>query len=92
MFREFIPPVLRADLESWGGCIAGALEEETYREFLHTAGFTQVELEVTRRYSIPDLAASGASASLTALSESEVQAVKGKFVSAFIRARKPQDA
>ncbi len=92
VFQGFIPPVLRADLESWAGCIAGALEEETYRELLNAAGFTQVEFEVTRRYSIPDLAASGANASLTALSESEVQAVEGKFVSAFIRARKPNDA
>ena len=92
VFQGFIPPVLRVDLESWAGCIAGALEEETYRDLLHAAGFTQVEVEVTRRYSIPDLAASGARASLTALSEAEVRAVDGKFVSAFIRARKPSNA
>ena len=91
VFQGSIPQVLRADLESWAGCIAGALEEETYRDLLHTAGFTQVEFEVTRRYSISDLAASGANASLKTLTEAEVHAVEGKFVSAFIRARKPQD-
>jgi len=91
VFQGSIPPVLRADLESWAGCIAGALEEETYRELLHAAGFMNVEFEVTRRYSISDLAASGASASLTSLTEAEVRGVEGKFVSAFIHARKPNE-
>ena len=31
VFQGHIPPALRADLEAWAGCIAGALEEETYR-------------------------------------------------------------
>jgi ubiquinone/menaquinone biosynthesis C-methylase UbiE len=31
VFQGQIPPVLRADLESWAGCIAGALEEDAYR-------------------------------------------------------------
>ena len=93
VFQGSIPQVLRADLESWAGCIAGALEEETYRELLHKAGFTQVEFEVTRRYSISDLAASGASASLKDTDRSlKCMRVEGKFVSAFIRARKPRDA
>ena len=91
VFQGSIPSVLRTDLESWAGCIAGALEEETYRELLQAAGFTKIEFEVTRRYSMADVAASGASASLNALTEAEVHAVEGKFVSTFIRARKPQD-
>ncbi len=90
--QESIPSALHADLEAWTGCIACALEEETYRELLHAAGFTQVEFKVTRRYSIPDLAESGACTSLTTLTEAEVGAFKGKFVSAFIHACKPHDA
>ena len=89
VFQGHIPQALRTDLESWAGCIAGALEEETYRQLLAAAGFTDVEVEVSRRYSLQDLAESGANASLAALPEAERHEVEGKFVSAFIRARKP---
>ena len=71
VFQGHIPPAIRADLEAWAGCIAGALEEETYRNLLQEAGFTDIEVEVTRRYSLSDIAESGARASLAALSQSE---------------------
>ncbi len=87
VFQGRIPPVLRADLESWAGCIAGALEEETYRALLATAGFTNVEVEVTRRYALQDIAENGAHASVAALGEAEQRDVDGRFVSAFIRAQ-----
>lgn len=89
VFQGHLPPALRIDLESWAGCIAGALEEKTYRQLLTSAGFTDIKLEVTRRYSLQDIAESGASASLAALPEAEIAEVEGKFVSAFVRARKP---
>ena len=92
VFQGHIPQALRHDLESWAGCIAGALEEETYRELLTAAGFTAIEVEVTRRYALQDIAEGGASTSLVALSEAEREDVDGKFVSAFIRARKPAEA
>jgi ubiquinone/menaquinone biosynthesis C-methylase UbiE len=88
VFQGHIPQILRQDLESWAGCIAGALEEGTYRQLLTEAGFTNIEIEITRRYSLQDVADSGASASIAALSESERSAINGKFVSAFIRAQK----
>ena len=56
------------------------------------AGVTAIEVEVTRRYAPQDIAESGASDSLAALSEAERKDVDGKFVSAFIRARKPAEA
>jgi len=89
VFQGDFPQALRADLQSWAGCFAGALEEETYRELLAQANFTEIEVEVTHRYSLQDIAESGASASLSALSEAERSKVDGRFVSAFIRARKP---
>lgn len=89
VFQGHIPQVLRADLESWAGCIGGSLDEETYRELLREAGFTGIEVEVTRRYALDEIAGSGASASIAALSLNERQNVDGKFVSAFIRAQKP---
>jgi len=92
VFQGHIAPAIRADLEAWAGCIAGALEEETYRNLLQEAGFTDSEVEVTRRYSLDDISESGARASLAALSQSERAEIDGKFVSAFIRARKPGKA
>lgn len=88
VFLGKIPPVLRADLESWAGCIAGSLEEETYRQLLTAAGFTDIEIEVTRRYTLKDIGESGAAASIAALSADEREQVDGKFVSAFVRAKK----
>src|SRR6266853_1235317 len=54
VFQGQFPQALRTDLESWAGCIAGALEEETYRELLASAGFVEIEVEVTRHYSLQD--------------------------------------
>jgi arsenite methyltransferase len=83
-----IPRAIRQDLEAWAGCLAGALEEHTYRRLLDEAGFIDVEVEVTRRYSLQEVAESGAGAAVAALSAEERAGVEGKFVSAFIRARK----
>lgn len=85
-----LPAALRRDMESWAGCVAGALEEETYRSLLREAGFVEIEIEVTRRYSLDDIANSGASASVAALSPEKRVAVDGRFISAFVRARKPE--
>ena len=85
-----IPAALRADLELWAGCMAGALEEETYRQLLSSAGFTDIEVEVTRRYALDDIGESGTNASIAALSVDERKEVEGKFVSVFVRARKSQ--
>ena len=38
---------LRKSLESWTGCLAGALEEGEYRRLLQEAGFVDVSLETT---------------------------------------------
>ena len=88
VFMGHFPQAIRADLEAWAGCIAGALEEDVYRRLLSEAGFVDIEIEVTRRYSVADVAASGASSSLASLSDVELADLEGKFVSAFVRARK----
>jgi len=89
VFLGHFPSAIRNDLEAWAGCIAGALEEEVYRQFLAEAGFIHIEIEVTRRYSIQDVADSGGSSSIASLTERERAEIDGKFVSAFIRAQKP---
>src|SRR6266700_2618120 len=89
VFLGHFPPAIRNDLEAWAGCIAGALEEQVYRQLLAEAGFTNIEIEMTRRYSIQDVADSGGSSSIASLTDSERAEIDDKFVSAFIRAQKP---
>ena len=89
VFLGHFPTSIRKDFEAWAGCIAGALEEETYRQMLAEAGFNHIEIEVTRRYSLEDVADSGGASSIASLSHSELTQIDGKFVSAFIRALKP---
>ena len=90
VFQGHFPQAIRADLEAWAGCIAGALEEEVYRQLLAEVGFADIDVEVTRRYALNDIAESGAQRSIAALSDEERAEVDGKFVSAFISARKPE--
>jgi hypothetical protein len=66
--------------------VAGALEEEEYRAFLEDAGFEDVEIEPTRIYGAEDVAAALDGAGLDPSLQS---AVEGRFMSAFVRARKP---
>jgi arsenite methyltransferase len=86
--RGHVPGDVRRSMELWVGCIAGALEETEYIAKLRTAGFTDVEVEPWRVYQIDD--------ARSFLSESGLDvdqlapAVKDKFASAFVRARKPK--
>jgi arsenite methyltransferase len=89
IFQGHFPEALRTNMESWAGCVAGALEEETYRQLLSSAGFTDIEIEVTRRYWLADISESSARTLIDSLSADEQVEVDGKFVSAFIRAQKP---
>ena len=82
-----VPDELRADVASWTGCIAGALEDGEYRRKLGAAGFTDVEIEVTRVYTDDD--AVGAGGCCAADAYTQFQAQGGRLVSAFVRATKP---
>ena len=88
--RGEVPEQLRRDMLLWVGCIAGALEENDYRGRLATAGFEAIGIEPTRIYQVEDarefLAGKGIDVDAMARS------VDGKFMSAFIRATKPQTA
>ena len=85
--RGAVPAAIRKSMELWVGCIAGALAEEDYRNKLAQAGFTNIDVEVTRVFGVEDarifLAAEGLDADAAA------KEIDGKFVSAFIRATKP---
>src|SRR5580704_2805726 len=52
--RGEVPVNVRKSMELWVGCIAGALEENEYREKLSAAGFESVEVEPTRIYQVEE--------------------------------------
>jgi arsenite methyltransferase len=81
-----LPAGLRRSVELWAGCVAGALEESEVRAKLSRAGFDSVEVEVTRVYG-PDMLPEGTARELARAAWAA--GGEGRFVAAFIRARKP---
>jgi arsenite methyltransferase len=85
--RGEILPEIRKSVLLWVGCVAGALEETEYQEKLAAAGFENIEVEPTRIFRAKD--------ALSFLEDKGVDMesfgskVDGKFMSAFVRARKP---
>jgi arsenite methyltransferase len=86
--RGEVPAQIRKSVELWIGCVAGALEEDEYRAKLAKAGFESIDVEPTRIYRVDDarefLDREGIDAAAIA------PMVDGKFMSAFVRARKPR--
>jgi hypothetical protein len=72
----------------WVGCMAGALEEQDYRAKLIAAGFDDVSIEPTRIYNVEDARKSLTEAGIDV--DAIAAEVDGKFISAFVRAVKPQ--
>ncbi len=85
--RGEVPSEIRRSIELWIGCVAGALEDADYRAKLAKAGFEAIELEPTRIYRAEDARDFLARAGMDA--EAIAAQVDGKFMSAFVRARKP---
>jgi arsenite methyltransferase len=81
-------PEIRKNVLLWVGCVAGALEENEYRSKLTAAGFEQIEIEPTRIYRMEDAREflAGQNIDVDAIAPQ----VDGKFMSAFVRAVKPQ--
>jgi arsenite methyltransferase len=85
--RGEVPADIRRNVELWVGCVAGALHEKEYQTLLAAAGFEDIGIEPTRIYKAADahefLIGQGLDVELLS---SEID---GKFMSAFVRARKP---
>lgn len=88
--RGEIPAQIRKDVLLWVGCIAGALDARDYGNKLAAAGFEAVSIEPTRVYKVEDAREffAGKGVDVDALAPQ----VDGKFMSAFVRARKPDGA
>jgi len=86
--RGHVPDDVRRNMLLWVGCIAGALEEYQYVVKLAKAGFDGIDIEPTRIYNIEDARAflSGQGVDVDTLAPQ----MEDKFMSAFIRATKPE--
>lgn len=86
--RGAVPEELRRDILLWAGCIAGALDENDYRMKLAAAGFEAIGIEPTRIYHVENarqfLIGKGIDVDAIA------PVVDGKFMGAFVRAKKPE--
>jgi arsenite methyltransferase len=78
-----VPEALRRNMEAWVGCLAGALEVEAYERLLAEAGFADVSVTITKRYT-----AAQAGLDMSTLPDGW-EAGDGKLASAFVRATKP---
>jgi arsenite methyltransferase len=85
--RGDVPADVRQNMVLWVGCIAGALQDYEYVGKLARAGFDGIYIEPTRVYDIADARAflSGQGIDVDAMAPQ----VEDKFMSAFIRAVKP---
>ena len=85
--RGAVPDEIRRDMLLWVGCIAGALDENDYRMKLGAAGFEAIGVEPTRVYKVADARAflTGKGVDVDAIAP----VVDGKFMSAFVCAKKP---
>jgi SAM-dependent methyltransferase len=85
--RGEVPAQVRRNVELWVGCIAGAMQETEYIQKLECAGFVDISVEPTRIYNIEEarefLTTEGIDVDAIA------PQIDGKFISAFVRARRP---
>ena len=86
-----LPTSVRTSMESWAGCVAGALHERDYRAKLTASGFADPEVQVTRTYGLADLQDDEGSCSggPEATPAEDLGAAEGALASAFVRATKP---
>ena len=85
--RGAIPEAVRRNMLLWVGCIAGALDENDYRMRLAAAGFEAIGIEPTRVYDVEDAREFLTSQSVDV--DAIAAEVGDKFMSAFVRAKKP---
>ena len=88
--RGEVDPQIRQNILLWVGCVAGALEENEYRDKLVSAGFEQVEIEPTRIYRVEDAREFLSEKGLDV--DALAPQADGKFMSAFVRATKAKSA
>src|SRR5215216_1275964 len=91
-----LPDELVRSMETWSGCVSGALEKKEYEGLLRGVGFEDVSVEVTHTYEEECAEASGCCGGSgccgdTATTAATTASWEVPLASAFIRARKPSE-
>ena len=86
--RGDVPGEVKKNMELWMGCVAGALEEREFLRMLRDVGFRKPTVEPTRVYKAEDATAFLIGSGLEA--KDFASQMDGKFMSAFVRATKPE--
>lgn len=87
--RGAVPADVRRSMELWVGCVAGALEESEFKSLLADVGFEGADVEPTRVYRSEDARAFLEDGGVDVAAN--IDAIDGKFMAAFVRARKPTE-
>src|SRR5690606_38644546 len=86
VFLRSVPDEVRQSLELWVGCVAGALDRDSFARLLTEAGFTDVDIEPTRIY---DPADAQSLLGETMPAGVAIEELRGTIAAAFVRGRKP---
>ncbi len=86
--KDELPAELVESIESWAGCVSGALQKEEYEGLLGEAGFEDVSVEVTHTYDT-EMTDSGCCGASGGCCGGDTAASGVELASAFIRGRKP---
>lgn len=89
--RGKLPPELVSSIESWAGCVSGALEKDEYEGLLRDAGFEEVSVEVTHTYDeeLAEAGLAGAEQRASRCCGDTATTAGVELASAFVRGRKP---
>jgi ubiquinone/menaquinone biosynthesis C-methylase UbiE len=85
--RGEVDDAVRQSVELWIGCVAGALEESEFKQILDDVGFDEIDIEPTQIYGIEDARAFLGDGCCGM--ENIGPEMDGKFMSAFVRGKKP---
>ncbi len=85
------PAQLKANINAWTGCIAGALDQEVYMKKMRRAGFVEVEAESRASYGLENLDSLGEDTRQAVSKDVDWATIPGdlRVFSARIVARKP---
>jgi SAM-dependent methyltransferase len=87
-----LPAEVVESIESWAGCVSGALQKDEYELLLRDAGFEDVSVEVTHTYDTVAATDSGCCGGSGGCCGGDNTATAGvELASAFVRGRKPAE-
>jgi ubiquinone/menaquinone biosynthesis C-methylase UbiE len=86
--KDKLPTEVVESIESWAGCVSGALQKDEYGRMLSEAGFEDVSVEVTHTYDT-GTANSGCCGGSGGCYGGNTATSGVELASAFIRGRKP---